>query len=261
MINRGISDMSIQMERKQTRPINIDRLLRVQTKLDIIFNADLFRDQADVRSTMVLDLTTKMVVVAQTSPPILKSMINKDIEATFVNHDLVTSECTRWGWDSQILGINNEYILDVNNPELPPVQVVFLALPSKGALRSTNVRLDYRLVVKEVDKIVVKTNPSSQEVTLVNFSAGGAMISMPGAPQVQSGVKLHVNLTFPWPDKDSKTTIRSKAEVVRVDYKRGDKDTRLGLQFQEMDMDTNRTFTKIINHYMLAEQRQRNLQR
>lgn len=253
--------MSTQMEKKPAaRPVNMERLLRLKTKLDLIFNADLFQNQTDVRGTVLLGMNSKMIAVAQTSPPILKSMINKEIEASFVHRDLVNMERTRWGWDSRILGLDNEYIPEDREPDTPPTPAVFIAPPGSGrnALRSTNVRLDYRLAVNAQDKVHVKINPSLQGAKLVNFSAGGAMIEAPGAPQAQSGAQVHVNIVFPWPDKDSKTSIKSLAEVVRVDYVSGDKVTRLGLHFLEMEMETHRNLGKIINHYMLAEQRLRN---
>lgn len=249
--------MSIQMGKSGDRSVNIDRLLRVQNTIDLIFNNDLLRQEADVRASLVVDINSKAIALAQTSPPVLKSMINKPIEATFVNFDMVTSERTRWGWESQILGINNEYIPEDAPPNTTPAQVIFIALPERGVLRASNVRLDYRLAVNPHDKITVKTSPATRDATLLNFSAGGVMIAVPGAPELQTGAQMHVRLIFPWPDINSPTSIKSKAEVVRVDYARAEETTRLGLHFQEMDTEIDRTFHKIINHYMLAERRNR----
>ena len=240
------------------KPVSVEKLLRLQTKLDIILSSDLWGGQSDVRGSIVVDMTPQMIAVAQTSPPILKSMTGKEIEATFVHRDLTTSEYRRWGWNSRILGLNNEYRPLGDKSGLPPVQAVLIALPAKGDLKSTNVRLDYRLTVRQNDGIAVQTKPTPQEAALLNFSAGGVMLETLGPPQVESGAKLHVNLTFPWPDEKSPTAISCRAEVVRINYQPGAPHTRLGLKFLEMNTETNRTLSKIINHYMLAEQRRRN---
>ena len=250
--------MSAHMEKKLAQPVDINRLLGAKPKIELIFNADVFQGQVDVRCTDLLAVTPKMIAVGQTSPPILKSMILKEIEATFVQRDPVTMKHARWGWDSQILGVNNNYVPEDSHPDTLPRRAVFIALPHTGALRSSNVRLDYRLMVSDRDDIRVETTPAFQGTKLVNFSAGGAMIATPGAPQAQSGERMQVRITFPWPDEDSQTSIKSLAEVVRVDYVKGDKVTLMGLHFQEMATETNRILGRIINYYMLAEQRLRN---
>lgn len=251
--------MSIQMERKHPRAVNLEKHLRVQTKLDLLFNDNAFRDQADVRSSTVLEITPKVLVLAQTSPPILKSMINRDVEASFVGHDALTSERARWGWNSRILGLNNEYIQESSAPNSPPQAAVYIAFPVQGGLRATNMRLDYRLEVNNQDKIYIRTSPPIEGAKVLNFSAGGALIALPGPPRFQTGAQMHIHLIFPWPDKNSKTSVRSRAEVVRVTYNSLETHSQVGLKFQEMDIEASRVFSKIINHYMLAEQRRRNV--
>jgi hypothetical protein len=246
------------LENKAVRQPTIADLLRLNTSLDIIFNASLFRAHADVRSAIVLDITPKTAIVAQPCPPIVRSKIGADFEASLVSCNAVTCDFTRWGWESRILDILSDYV-PREYPDTPPAQAVVIALPPPpGKLRPTNIRLHYRLDVTEDDEIQVRTVPPvEREPSLLNFSAGGAMLSVPGKPQVQHGKKMHVHLIFPWPDENSKTHIKSKAEVVRVNYAKGGAATQLGLKFQNMDMECNRTLGKIINHYMLAEQRQR----
>ena len=62
--------------------IEVTRILRPQTKLDIVVKSDLVASQADVRGTVVLDIDPIQMIVAQTNPPILSSMVGQSVEAT-----------------------------------------------------------------------------------------------------------------------------------------------------------------------------------
>ncbi len=212
--------------KKGAKPVSLERFLRPNSKMDLIFSADIFREQTDVRNTVVLDMNAKFIAVEQTSPPILKSMIGREVEATLLARDPVTSELIRWGWNSQIIGLSAAYTAEDDKFAAMPMPAIFLALPDHHGLHSSNVRLDYRLEVGPDDNIAVKTRPDAPGAKLLNFSAKGAMIQMPGVPQLESGDMMHLDLVFPWPDEHSQTNIKSKAEVVRVDYVHGDRDTR-----------------------------------
>ena len=244
--------------KKQSRPVDTSRLLRPQNRLDLIFDLDVVTGKADVRSSMILDVTSQFVVAAQTDPPILKSAIDKIVEATIVHHNLITYEATRWGWSSRIIGISNTYKLNPQDPEAPDVSVIFLSLPPTAGLQKSNVRQAYRIDVSSNSQIGLKISPEVGKVNLLNFSAGGFMLGTTMPSHFQLGQILGYVITFPEDEQNARMAISGEAAVVRLEYEPGQKETKLGLKFQDVDINKSRSLQKIINKYMLEEQRKRN---
>lgn len=240
------------------RPVDPDRLLRPQTRIDLIFSMDLLTGQADVRGSMILDLTPQFAIIAQTDPPILKSMIDREIEASIVHHDLITYESSRWGWSSRILGLDNAYKLNPKDPAATPGAVAFIVLPAKGQIKKTNIRLAYRLDVGSKDSIDLELNPCPARITLLNFSAGGLMVSTPAPSPFELGQEFRFSMTFPENSQLMRTTIKGRLLLVRMEHEPGSLTSKLGLKFQDLDVSTARILEKFINAYMLEEQRLRN---
>jgi hypothetical protein len=236
--------------------IPIDRLLRPQTKLDLIFDVDLINDFIDVRNASVLDITPNSIIVTQANPPILKSMIGRAMEATFVSRDPVSSQVVRWGWHGQILDVIGNYLLHKDSKDL--IQAVALSRPVSGGLTETNARMDYRLSIGGDRKITIQTHPSLGRISLLDFSAGGVLIGIPVPPQAKVGMRLWFTLFFPLQTAPGQqTTINGEAEVVRIVYEPGDREARVGLKFNDLDLNATRALQKAINFYMLEEQRAR----
>ncbi len=239
--------------------VSIDRVLKPQTRLDLIFDVDLINDFIDVRSAMVLDITDTRIVIGQSDPPVLKSMVGRSLEATFVSRDVVTSEVMRWGWRSQIMEFIPAYRLHKSASAEESIQALALSRPAVGALTETNARMDYRLSIGADKKISIQTHPSFGRISLLDFSAGGVLIAIPRPPQATVGMRLWFTLFFPLPSASGQqTTINGEAEVVRVTAHEGDSHAKIGLKFMDLDLNATRALQKAINHYMLEEQRNRN---
>ena len=250
--------MTFDSVQKQPRTVEIDKLIRPQSRVDLILNQDLMTGQSDVRSSMILDVTPEAIVIAQCDPPLLRSMVGREIEATIVHHDLVTYETSRWGWQTRILGINNEYKLNARNGGAVAASVAFLVLPGRGGLTKTNVRQGYRIDVADRDDIKLYLAPDMAPVQLLDFSSIGVMLatSMPTAFEI--GQAFHLTMIFPEDEQMSEVTIDAEVDIVRFEYEPGDKTAKMGLKYQKMDMAASRTLYKIINYYMLDEQKRRN---
>ncbi|UQZ87765.1 hypothetical protein C4J81_00445 [Deltaproteobacteria bacterium Smac51] len=239
--------------------VSIDKVLRLQTRLDLIFDVDLINDFIDVRNAMVLDITDNKIIITQSDPPILKSMVGRSLEATFVSRDMVTSEVTRWGWRCQILDFMPKYRLHQDDPDSESMQALALSRPTVGGLTETNARMDYRLSIGTDKKITIQTHPSFGRVSLLDFSAGGVLIAIPTPPQAKVGMRLWFTLFFPLPSSSGQqTTINGEAEVVRVTVNDGEHIAKVGLKFLDLDLNATRALQKAINFYMLEEQRNRN---
>ncbi|MDR1045264.1 MAG: PilZ domain-containing protein [Candidatus Adiutrix sp.] len=241
---------------RASRPVDPKRLLRPQTRLDIILNTDFMTGQSDVRSSMILDITPDYVVAAQSDPPILKSMVDRIVEATIVHHDFLTYQSTRWGWSSRLLNLNNDYRINPKDPQSVMVSAVYLSLPGPKGLQKSNVRQAYRLDAGSGGRIKVEMSPAP--VSLLNFSAGGMMLATPAPPKYNLGHEVDYSLLFPADGSLDQTTIRGRAVVVRLEYEPGEAKAKLGLKFLDLSPETFRNLEKVINYYMLEEQRRRN---
>jgi c-di-GMP-binding flagellar brake protein YcgR len=135
---------------------------------------------------------------------------------------------------------------------------VVISRPAPGGLTQTNARMDYRLSVTGDRKISIQTHPSFGRVSLLDFSAGGALIAIPRPPQAQVGMRLWFTIFFPvLNDAGQQTTINGEAEVRRVSLEESEQVAHVGLKFLGLDLSATRALQKVINYYMLEEQRGR----
>ena len=246
-------------EQPSKNTTTIDQILRPQTQLELIFDVDLINDFIDVRTATVLDLTPEYIIITQSEPPIVKSMVGRSPEATFVRRDPVTGDIIRWGWRAQIKEIIPNYKL---RPEDSQTMIALsISRPAAGGLTETNARMDYRLNINDDRKISIQTHPSFGRVTLLDFSAGGVLIGVPRPPQAKVSMRLWFTLFFPVSSQPGQqTTINGEAEVVRVTMSEGEQIARVGLKFLDLDLSATRALQKAINYYMLEEQRGRGRQ-
>jgi c-di-GMP-binding flagellar brake protein YcgR len=232
---------------------SIDRLLKPNTRIDLILDVDLINDRIDVRNGTVYEISDKQLILSQTAPLMTRSMVGREVEVTFVGREPVSGEVMRWGWSGKIVGIS-----DYKFNENETVQAIYLSAPKPGEINETNARMDYRLTIVSNDHISIQTHPSFGRVVLFDFSAGGVLIGVPAPPQASLGMHLWFTLFFPnFQTAGGQTTINGEAEVVRINYSPGDKMAKLGLKFHELDLNATRALQKAINYYMLEEQRAR----
>lgn len=241
---------------KRSQP-GLDQVLMPQTRLDLIFDVDLINDYIDVRSAKVRELTGRGVIISQSEPPIQRSMVGRHLEATFILQNPVDSEVTRWGWRCQVMEFLTDYKTSPEDTNTTPV-VLSLSLPGPGGLTETNARMDYRLSITCDKKITIQTHPSFGNVNLLDFSAGGALISLPRPPQANVGMKLWFTLFFPVQSSPGQQApVNGEAEVVRVSTNEGETFARVALKFLDLDLTALRSLQKAISFYMLEEQRSR----
>lgn len=242
----------------QENSIEVARIMRTLARLDVVLDMDLVTGRADIRSSRILDITPEFVVAAQTDPPILKSAVNRTVEATIINRNLLTGEYARWGWTSRLLSINNQYRFQSGDPGAEPMAVFFLTPPTTPRLARSNVRQFYRLDVGERSRIEFRINSSRAPVTLLNFSAGGVLLGSPPPPAFELGQVLNYDLIFPETAEYSRTIIRGRGQVMRVEHESGQPMVRVGVKFLDLGKETDRDFQKIITVFMRQEQRRRN---
>jgi hypothetical protein len=222
-----------------------------------MLEVDNLTGQADIRSSVILDLPSDRVIAAQPNPPLGKSGLGRKLEASVVHYDLVTHEITRWGWTAPVLELDEKYKLHHDEPPAQLVSVIVLGRPGQSNLSKSNVRQAYRLEPGRDSGIIVAVNPEPAPVGLLNFSAGGLMLKTPTPSPYTLGQELTFKLTFPDEGELPVSHLEGKAFIVRLELNPDGKTISLGLKFQELGHEAQLALPKILQFYMLEEQRHR----
>ena len=240
---------------RQPKTIEAARLIRPQAKIDLVLEIDYLTSQADIRHSTILEHSPGEIIIAQTSPPIYKSLIGSKLEASIVHHTAIQS--TRWGWTATILHIDNDYILNPDSPD--PVNEPALAIsppPRRAELIRSNVRQAYRLDADRRFGITLTVEPEVKSILLLNFSAGGMMLSTNKPAAFSLGQEIDFELAFPPQALIPLHTVKGKAAVMRMEISpHNNKQVSLGLKFSELNEGAQKALPKILNYYMLQEQR------
>jgi hypothetical protein len=239
------------------RPVEAKRVLRPQARIDLALELDDLAGRYDIRQSMILDLKHGEVIVAQTDPPPLKSQIGRKLEASVVHRDIVTAEITRWGWTASFLSLDNNYILNPGEPAAEAVPVIVLSPPDRPVLTRSNIRQAYRLDTTRRGDITVTIHPRPAPVRLVNFSADGLMLATSAPPHYTLGQELSFKLAFPSESDLPVHLIEGQAKIVRLAFSQDERTVNLGLKFQSLKSEAKWALPKILNYYMLEEQRNR----
>ena len=241
-----------------SRAISVERLLRHHTRIDLLLAMDFMTGHADVRSSMILDLTPDQVIISQTSPSLGNSWLKQKLEASVVHFDLVTREVTRWGWVATVIDMNDRYKLHSEEGPAQFVPIIALGHPKQSDLVKSNVRQAYRLDVGLLDSnVTVDVNPELAPVSLMNFSAGGLMLSTTMPTSYTLGLELSFKVTFQTEADLPAKYFGGKAFIVRLEVDEDRMMANLGLKFKELSSEAQRALPKILQYYMLEEQRNR----
>ncbi len=247
----------------ETSNIDLNRLVRPQTKIDINLSSSLDEDEKDVRTSMILDHTAGRIVVAQTTPPISKSWLGKNIEASVVQRQVDgKSDFARWGWTSQILEVRSNYILN-EAAKSDPMAVIFLSSPKASDVSKRNMRHVYRInIASQNNKIVFKAGPDLDPFTLLDFSPAGVRIFSSKIPEYFLEPEVKFEFEFIEDDKSSGLKVAGTGFITRTIELPEGKGHYWGFKFIDFtDPFASNNLHKMANNYMLEEQRQRHKNR
>jgi len=201
-------------------PNIFDRLKRGQ-RIFVILHKDPLRERIDVRTSEVLGLSDDVLFLAQTEPPVGPEQIGATLEAVLL---LGEGEVLRpVGYAAKLLDIRSDYPLPPDSfpvsAGLPvPVAVPALALaaPRPEDFFETSLRMHYRVPVDDDMGVLIRleglecldVSPGDEGLAggdapeghegpeLLDFSAGGARVRLPGCAQVEVGQSLPFKLIF-----------------------------------------------------------------
>ena len=186
----------------------LEYIIQPARHLDLIFAASEEENRLDVRSTIIYEVypKEKFFLVAQTQPPILKSMIGEAIEATFLWYPTPTANPQRYAFYTTIRNLIN-YTLS------PGHQVQAIRLDYPKYLYRRNLRFSYRVQPVKEYPITLWVEGVKETLPVIDISEGGVCFSHPKLPyllNLKPGEKFYITLEF-----NEEKTMKIQVEVVR----------------------------------------------
>jgi len=202
----------------------IEELIIPQGRVDLILKIDLVKESIDVRPTIIYDvIDKKAVILAQTDPPVRKSMVGRQVEATFLTNWVHTGRPQRLGYRTTIRGFLPEYKLRSGGAE----QALIIGCPRQG-LKETSVRLHYRVTPTQEDGLSIQVEDCPGQVHLVDLSLAGMLISIDGRVGFKIGQELDLVLQI------KENSLAIKVKTVRFFERSGSKLSFIGLAFVDL---------------------------
>jgi len=223
------------------------RYFTPQTNIELVLTADMISERIDVRQTLVLDFEGKdKVIIAQTSPPILRSMVDRQVEATFIAFDREAGEKKRFGFRTTILEHRPNYELRAGVFE----RAVVISYP-QGELKESGVRLHFRINPTSEHRISASLVGIDSKVNLIDISQGGLQLSCRRRTPLQEDQNITLLLSL----KDRQ--LRLKGQVRRVFEVEGSRLLFVGVQFVEMEPEAVQAVQDMTTEIMRSELRAR----
>ncbi len=147
--------------------MNNTMTLRPGMNAKIVTEVDLARDLIHVRNSTIYDVADETIILAQTDPPVLKSMINRVVTVTYLGRG--KEGPVRYGFPVRILNIVDDYTL------ISSQVVDALVVQKRGEPAPYSVRMFFR--VEPTSKSRLKMSVYEKDVNLLDISLGGAKFS------------------------------------------------------------------------------------
>ncbi len=226
----------------------LTRIIRPQLQIDLIVSVNFIQEIIDVRPTVVFDVDDprKVIILAQTNPPALRSMVGQEVEATMLVRDYESGEPKRFGYQTTILEFLPEYRLRENVVE----QALVIGYPGKQ-LKETSVRLHYRVSPSVSHQVSVVVPDVPIEVNLLDLSLGGLLLSYRGRMDLRQGQRLSLVLTI------QDTVIPVIGEAVRLFDRDGSKLLFVGIKFTEIETRAGMILQETVSRIMREDLKSR----
>jgi hypothetical protein len=152
----------------------------------IVTEIDLAREIIHVKNSIVYEITGPTVILAQTDPPVLKSMLEKEVVVTYLTHE--KQGPVRYGFPAKVLRFIEDYKL-TSSQKVKAIELRMKAEPSPYSIR-----MFYR--VEPTSKSNLSMSVYHKDVNVLDISLGGAKFSYDKHPVFEVGriVQLHISI-------------------------------------------------------------------
>jgi hypothetical protein len=160
--------------------------IRPGSRVEFFYYADYEKENIHVMRSIIYDVIGKKLIMAQSTPSVLRSSIKRNIAVTY----LVKQEgkATRLGFPARIIDLVNDY--QISSEEA----VSAIVVEQEGRPKSFNVRFHFRLRVPSSCDLMLKIE--GEKATLVDISIGGAMISGSTAKGLNQHDRIKTEISF-----------------------------------------------------------------
>ncbi|MDQ5987637.1 MAG: Flagellar brake protein YcgR [Syntrophus sp. SKADARSKE-3] len=174
--------------------------VRPGLRVEFFYYSDYEKENIHVMNSIIYDVDGKKITIAQSSPVVLKSGINKTIVVTY----LVRQERkhARFGFNGKISDIITDYKIASGNA------VTAVLVTQEDQPKLFNIRFNFRVRVPSSSNLYFAIN--MEKTTLIDISLGGAMISGPAVKGLTQHEKADAAIVI------EGKTFNLKAEVVRI---------------------------------------------
>ncbi len=190
--------------------------------------------------SVIFDVLDNKVIMAQSSPRVLKSGLNKEIMVTYLAGG--KSHLSRLGFLAKITDLIDDYEI------VSKVRVNAIVIKKTGAPEPLNIRLHFRLTVPSDSDLQLLIG--DEKVNLIDISIGGAKIGLTGAKPLRPHDRVKLSLGF------DNREFKLDAEVLRIWFPGvtdSNKDSQLAaIQF----LNTGRQFQHLLGEKIFTIQRQ-----
>ena len=152
--------------------------LRPGREVNIAMSTDLVSDLIDVRSSMLHDITPKgLLILAQTSPPVMQRVVGQTIEITFLITDPdKPGHHLRVGYKTKLLKIVDDYEMQGGFRD----NILVAIQPTR--LTPTTLRLHYRVEPASEVPLQMRVPGEGVDLPILDLSVGGARVTPPLKP-------------------------------------------------------------------------------
>jgi hypothetical protein len=164
----------------------------------IVTDVDLTKERIFVKASTVYDVKGQTAILAQTDPPILKSMLNKEITITYLVRK--NDAMVRYGFLAKIVEFI-DYSLEAGK------MVKALEVDGITEAQPYNIRMSYRVTPTVQDGLTMAINGTP--INVLDFSLGGAKLSC------DRSVKLKMDSVVSSSIEMGGRTYSVKARVIR----------------------------------------------
>jgi hypothetical protein len=163
--------------------------IRPGLNIRVVTEVDLLKETIHVGSAVIYDMDGSTLTISQTDPPILKSMLGREIEITYLARE--KNELVRFGFPARIKEFVDQYPLN------PSQKVKALIVAKEERENPYNLPMFYR--VEPTSKSRLAMTVSGEPVNILDISLGGARLSFPKTfvldPNSFHEASLHIDST------------------------------------------------------------------
>ena len=168
--------------------------------VEFLYYADFVKDNVSLMRSIVFDVIDKKIILSQSSPPLFRSSLKRDILVTYL--DNIVKNGIRFGFQATVVDLWERY--EIASGE----RVSAIIIERKSIPQPVNIRLNYRLKLPSLSGFALYVR--DKRASIIDLSIGGVKISLKGVELLKP--QDQIKLRFRFNNRD----FNLEGEVVRI---------------------------------------------